>query len=118
MTAANEPTLGEVLRRLDEVSRQMSEMAREMKADRADAAKTYVRQDVYMAERHASQSIVADLHGDIQAAKSELGGEIKTLKDERKADVQARRQLWLALGSLAVTSLLAIIGLIVNYSTR
>ena len=49
----DEPTLGEVIRRLDDVSRQLVELTREIKDDRAANAATFVRQDVYVAQRHA-----------------------------------------------------------------
>lgn len=110
----NEPTLGEVLRRLDDVVKQLGDISREIKEDRAVAAGTYVRQDVYMAERAAQSAVVADLHGDIQAAKVELRADVKALKDQRQAEVNARRQVWLAIGGVAVTSLIAIAALIVN----
>lgn len=116
MTPINEPTLGEVLRRLDEVSRQLIDIVREIKEDRVDAAKTYVRQDVYIAERQASNAVVADLHGDIQSVKGELGREIRGIKDDRKSDLGWRRQMWLAIGGLAVTTLIGIIGLIINFT--
>ena len=110
----NEPTLGEVLRRLDDVARQLGEISREIKEDRAIAAGTYVRQDVYMAERTAQSAIVADLHGDIQSAKTELRGEVQALKAQRQTDTAARRQVWLAIGGVAATSLLGIAALVVN----
>ena len=125
----SEPTLGEVLRRLDDVSRQMTELAREMKADRAEAAATYVRQDVYVAQRQAMEAMVADLHGDvkkvntdlglkIQATKDDLGREVKTIKDDRKTDVAFRRQAWLTMGALAVTTVVTIVVTLVNLLTR
>ena len=48
-----DPTLGEILRRLDELSRQLIDLTREIKEDRTVAATTYVRQDVYQAQRLA-----------------------------------------------------------------
>jgi hypothetical protein len=50
---ADEPTIGEAMRRLDAVSKQMEILARQMAEDRRDFASTYVRYDVYEA-RHIS----------------------------------------------------------------
>lgn len=108
------PTLGEVLRRLDAVTQQMSNLAIEMKEDRAALAATYVRRDVYMAEQTTSNAVVADLHRDIQALETTHGREIKALKDERRADADKRRQMWLAISAMAVTLTLGLAGLIIN----
>ena len=112
------PTLGEVLRRLDDVSRQLVDLTREIKEDRAASAATYVRRDVYMAEQVTSNAVVADLHGDIQALKAEHGREIRGLKDERKVAADKARQMWLALGAMAVTIALGLATIIVNVTTR
>lgn len=103
MTDLDPPHLGEVMRRLDGVVSQLSQIAAEMKQDRAEAAKTYVRQDLYLAQRQADQSIVADLHGDIQAIKS-----------ERDRDAGQRRQMVMWLGGLTVTVLLGIASIVVS----
>lgn len=110
----NEPTLGEALRRLDDVSRELKELAREMKADRADAAKLYVNQGVYLAERQAMEYQIADLHGDLKKVEIATGKEITDLKRARQGDTDARRQVWLAVATLAVGSLVTIAVTIVN----
>lgn len=97
------PHLGEVMRRLDGVVSQLSQIAAEMKQDRAEAAKTYVRQDLYLAQRQADLSVTADIHGDIQA-----------LKAERERDHQQRRQMVMWLGGLTVTVLLGIASIVVS----
>lgn len=51
--SADEPTLGEALRRLDAVTQQLNTVARQMAEDRREFASTYVRYDVYEA-RHLS----------------------------------------------------------------
>ena len=61
---ADEPTLGETLRRLEELSRQMIDLTREIKEDCATPAASYVRRDVYGAQRQADAAVMADLHGD------------------------------------------------------
>ena len=103
----DDPTLGEILRRLDELSRQLIDLTREIKEDRTVAATTYVRQDVYLAQRLSDQAVVADLHGDISA-----------VREERKKDNDWRRQLNLALATLAITVLVSISLAIVNFVAR
>jgi hypothetical protein len=110
----DEPTLGEVLRRLEEVSRQMIELARELKEDRAANAATFVRQDVYIAQRLADQSTVADLHGDIRSVKDD----IKAVKEDRQKDIEWRRQHNLTLAGITITALVSISLTIVTILTR
>lgn len=114
-SAEDPPTLGEVLRRLEVVATQLGGIAREIKEDRAAAASTYVRQDVYLAERRASSAVVADLHGDIQVVRAEVGSEIQGIKTDLKADRGWRRQMWLAIGVAFAASLLSVIGFILQY---
>lgn len=111
----DEPTMGEVMRRLDEVSRQMLELAREMKDDRQVNAATFVRQDVHLAQRQADQAVVADLHHDIGNVKAEIGSvktdfdrEIDTVKADRNADIAFRRQVLLAFAVGGLTELVTI----------
>lgn len=104
---SGEPTMGEVLRRLDEVSRQLVDLAKEMKDDRNTAAATFVRQDVYVAQRLADQAVVADLHGDV-----------RTINNERKADAGFRRQSWLAMAGIAIGSLVSIALALINFIAR
>lgn len=100
------PHLGEVMRRLDGVVSQLSQIAAEMKQDRAEAAKTYVRQDLYIANRQADGAVVADLNGDLHA-----------LRADRDRDAQQRRQILMWLGGLTVTFLLGIAGIVVSIVT-
>lgn len=106
MTELDPPHLGEVMRRLDSVVAQLSQIAAEMKQDRAEAAKTYVRQDLYLAQRQADAAVVADLNGDIQSIKS-----------DRTGDQQQRRQMLMWLGTLTVTTLLTVAGLVISILT-
>lgn len=104
---AEPPTLGEVLRRLDQVSVQVSEqfasLAREIKEDRAAASSTYVRQDVFMSERRVLESNIKDIHSDVT-----------TIKEDRKSDIGWRRQFSLWLAGLAVMSILSLVGLVIQ----
>lgn len=94
---ADEPTIGEVIRRLDSIALQLTEVVKEIKDDRADNAKTFVRQDVYIAQRQADQAVVADLHGDI-----------RTVKADRQKDTESQRQRNLTMAVLAISSVISI----------
>lgn len=100
---ADEPSRGEIVRRLDRIDAQQAEILRELKADRAEVAKTYVRQDVYLAQRKGDAAVLADLHGDL--------GEVRR---EREKDIAWRRQVLLWLGGITITLLLGIAGLVVS----
>lgn len=104
--ALDPPTLGEVMRRIDDLVTQIAVLAGEMKQDRAESAKTYVRQDLYLAQRQADSSVVADLNGEIQ-----------TMKNERVREQAQRRQMVMWLGGLTVTVLFGIAGLLVSILT-
>lgn len=102
-----EPTLGEVVRRLDEVSRQLASVVHDIKDDRSQNAATYVRQDVYVAQRQADLAVSADLHGDVTKLKADLEHEqqmmradfereMQGLKEDRTRDKDFRRQVLLA----------------------
>lgn len=112
------PNLGEVLRRLDDVSRQLQALTNELKNDRKEAAELYVRRDVYEEARRFDAAVVHDLNGDVVAAKKETAREIEAMKNDRKADVAARRQVWLALGAMALTLLGIIVTAILNITAR
>lgn len=103
----NEPTMGEVLRRLDEVSRQLLDLAGQMRDDRDKAAATFVRQDVYQAQRIADQAVVADLHGDI-----------RSINKSRESDAGFRRQVWVTIGTLSISMLVTIVIAIANFVAR
>lgn len=75
MTA--EPTLGELLRRLEEVVKQLQDISSKMERDRSDAALTYVRKDVYGAEYTGHERRLKDLE-DESAARE------KTAADTRR----------------------------------
>lgn len=111
---SDEPTTGEIVRRLDALTAQIAELVSELKQDRADAAKTYVRQDVYIAEKRADRAVVSDLQSDIAALRTDTDREFRGLKQENKDQAAARRQIWLALGGTAIAALIALASLIVN----
>jgi hypothetical protein len=121
----SEPTTGEVLRRLDEVSRQLVDLAREMKEDRAKAYAIFVQREVYnerektyAAQRTADQAVVADLHGDIKKVETNIGRDVEAIRKERQSDAGFRRQVWLTMGALAITTLVTIVIALLNFVTR
>lgn len=111
------PTLAELMRRLDEMAVRQEKILDEIKQDRAAMASTYVRQDVYMAERQMANAVAADIRTDVTQLETSTDREIKAIKDERKADQAQRRQMLMWLGGLTVTVLLGIAGLIVSITT-
>lgn len=114
MPSIDEPTLGEVLRRIDGLTTQVTALVSELKQDRVDAAKTYVRQDVYVAEKNMQNAVVSDLNGDIQALKTDHGRELKQFKIDRQNDADKRRQMWMTLIGLAITTVIGLAALILN----
>lgn len=114
MAGIDEPTLGEVLRGLEALRQTVGQLVAEIKQDRTDAAKTYLRQDVYIAEKRASNAVVSDLQSDIATVKTELGRDIEAMKAERRADADKRRQMWLAIAAMFITMLGIITAAILN----
>lgn len=130
------PNLGEVLRRLDSLQVSIADLIAEMKADRAENARIYVRADVYNVAQTAQNAIVADLHRDVGAVDTNWRAEVAALstsfdgriaavkasadakfgviENDRKSDVAWRRQVTLAVGGIAVTVLLSIAGFIIT----
>jgi len=94
---ADEPTIGEAMRRLDAVSKQMEILARQMAEDRRDFASTYVRYDVYEARHLSLDRRVTLLESDNEE------------RDKTSADTR-RQFLFLVLG-IAIP---AVIGLLLG----
>jgi uncharacterized protein (DUF1778 family) len=125
MTTNSEPTMGEVLRRLDEVSRQLLDLAAQMREDRDKAFTTFVQQAVYnerektyAAQRLADQAVVADLHGDLKTVETNLVRDVEAIRKARESDTGFRRQVWLTLGALAITTLVTIVIAIFNFVAK
>jgi len=108
------PSIGEIIRRLDEITARQERMLDKMDRDRTEAAKLYVRQDVYLAERQMANAVVSDLQTDISGVSSKVDEDRKSREQQRKEEAVARRQIWLALGGISVTLLLGIAGLIIQ----
>lgn len=103
----DEPTTGEIVRRLDAIAGQLTEVIREIKDDRAHNAETYVRQDVYIAQRLADQAVVADVASDV-----------RSIKDDRKAEESKKRAQNLTLALFAITTVVTLALGIANLLTR
>ena len=69
---SDDPQPGEIMRRLDEVSRQLADIGRRMDEREKQAAATYVRQDVYMANRQMDQAVTAVLQGDVRVVEEQV----------------------------------------------
>ena len=114
MTQLDPPSMGEIIRRLDQITARQERMLAEMKEDRADAAKLYVRQDVWLRERELQNAFVSDLRGDISEVNTKVNDDRKERAQQRKDEAAARRQIWLGIGTIATAYLIFIAGLIVN----
>jgi len=111
------PTLAELMRRLDEMAVRQEKILEEIKQDRATMASTYVRQDVYMAERQMANAVAADIRTDVTQLENTMVREFREIDDTRKAEQAQRRQMLMWLGGLTVTILLTIAGFIVSITT-
>lgn len=100
----DDPTLGEVARRLDHVVTQLTALVDRLEARDRYVEEHFVRTQVWLEARKADQAAVANLHQDI-------GG----LQKDRDNDANFRRQIFLiALGALAsgiVAVFIALVGL-------
>jgi ElaB/YqjD/DUF883 family membrane-anchored ribosome-binding protein len=110
----NEPTLGEVLRRIDGLTQQVRELVAELKEDRVAAERTYMRQDVFASERKTLESNLSDVRTDITAVAKSTEARFERLEERQRADATSRRQQWTAIGTCAVMALLAIVALVVQ----
>lgn len=126
------PNLGEVLRRLDGLQSSIADLIAEMKADRAENARIYVRADVYMERSKVQDQNIKDLHRDVgevdkrieaEAAKVlasvgvlkvDTDAKFAVIESERKSDLAWRRQIMLTVGGIAVTVLVAIVGFVLQ----
>jgi hypothetical protein len=87
----DEPTLGEVTRRLDDV-------ARRLEASASKAERVYVRRDTWAANRESDQKdvkAIADRVDDLERADEAMGA--------------FKRQLLLALGIAAISALVSVL---------
>lgn len=87
----SEPTLGEVLWRLNDVANQLTKLAVELKADREAAALIYVRKDVYSEWREA------------------MAHRVKDLEDEQEKSDSFRRQIIVGLILAAASAVISLV---------
>ncbi|CAI9417412.1 hypothetical protein [Nocardioides sp. T2.26MG-1] len=97
-----EPTLGEVLRRIDSLTVQVTNLVAELKEDRLAAAKTYMRQDVYLVERQAIEANLSDVRADLAHLASTTDTQFSTIEKRHRADDDKRRQMWATIGGLTL----------------
>lgn len=121
LTPIDEPTLGEVLRRIDSLTAQVINLVAELKEDRISAAKTFVRQDVHVRERQMIEANISDIRTDIvavdtknEARLTKIDDRFDRLESQQKIDADKRRQVWLTIAGLFITVVLGIAALIVN----
>lgn len=115
------PTLGEVLRRLDEVAQRLESVATKLDESQERAARTYVRQDVYLAERQSMESNIADIRSDVATVSTKSGERhdkvnerLDQLQAQQKAAENSRRQFQLQLAGLAIAFLSLLAAVIFN----
>lgn len=110
----HEPTLGEIARRLDRIEGQQTQILNELKADRVESARTYLRQDVWVAERNLLNAALSDTRTDVSAIDGKVDRYHESYKQDRAADATNRRTLVLWLVSLTVSTLVSAAGLIAS----
>jgi hypothetical protein len=96
-----DPTLGELLRRLDVATSTMNDLAAEMRRDRRDVEATYVRKDVY----DRDHKVVSDDITDLQDYN----------KDREKREADTRRQLVFLMLAIAVPAILGLLLAVNNF---
>jgi hypothetical protein len=99
-----EPTLSEVLRRMEHTSTtltslsgRMSEVLSELKEARLHADATYARREVMSAWRDADRASLLEVRSDIEE-----------IKKVHESDINWKRQMTLGLGTIVISSLVAI----------
>lgn len=108
MPPIEEPTLGEVLRRIDALTQQVTNLVAELKDDRLAAERTYMRQDVYLRERQAIEQNISDVRSDITTVSERTDARFTRLEEKQQAAGDRIRQTGFALATL----LLGVLGLI------
>lgn len=99
----SEPTPGEIMRRLDDISRQLARVVDQVARWQTQAERTYVRQDVYLAQRQADQAVIADVAGDLRAVEQRHAEQTKRVESLEDKRIQAR--------NFAITTMIAVAGL-------
>lgn len=93
----SEPTLGEVVRRLEDIAKQMAGLLAEIKGERAHVERTYLPRETYNAEKELLKASVATVAGDVA-----------DINEARKDDARWRRTASLTLAVAAAGWLVTI----------
>jgi hypothetical protein len=93
----DEPTLGEVMRRLDDVFARLDRMLTQMQQDRDRGDQRYVPRVEWIEARKGIDDRFRDVIGDVS-----------DLKVDRASDTNARRQVVLSIGLAAFAALVSI----------
>ena len=106
-----EPTIAELVRRLDEIATQQREMLREMREDRALMAATYVRQDVYDS-RHTH------LRAEMTAAIKDVADDVADDRRRQEKSDDRWKQLAFTVGGSLLLMLVTAAFAISNFMAR
>jgi len=96
------------MRRVDQLVGEIAGLASEMREERRLAEKTYVRQDLWLAQVKADQMMVANIAGDVRG--------LETRQDATEAKRRQNFQFSVGLAVSVFALLLTLIGFIVNRS--
>lgn len=66
------PTLGEVMRGVDDLKRQLGEVSKLIASERAESARIYVRSDVFAAERSADAIQLQGLEQEVHSLSKRI----------------------------------------------
>ncbi|MDN7120313.1 hypothetical protein INN71_02790 [Nocardioides sp. ChNu-153] len=105
------PSNGELVRRFEDattrLTKQLEALTTEIREDRAEASRTYVRRDVYDAERRADE-----------AARNDVAKDVKKLEDKDAAATGFRRQMLVSGAVMVISVLVSIVLNVVNLLAR
>ncbi len=115
------PTLGEVVRRLDEAIREIRETRREMAESHSRTEATYLRKTEFASEQQTNAVVIRGLENevhstsrrldaldrDLKAALKESATELLRVEERRRVD-----RMWL-IGGLAFPLILMLIGAVI-----
>ena len=115
---ADEPTLGEVMRRLDSLVSTVSDLVHQLREDRRHNANTYVRRDWQEEARNADHAMIREIAKDVAEMQRQRDLDAKAQRAEAERQSNFRRQVGLgaALGILSIAGMfgLAIFNLLVG----
>jgi hypothetical protein len=97
----SQPTLGEVMRRLDDTSSQLARLADQMRTDRDRADMRFVPRGEWVEGRRADQGRIAETEKDVVEIKGK-----ETAREQ--ADTTWRRQILLAFAVAAFSGIVSV----------